>query len=545
MRDDRTTGTTHRWMNFAGASFLILGVSLASGGRRATNVIANDKAGNTVIQTSGSDLTSNLYSNPQLVRSLATDGSAIVAAQPIMTDPPKTSRPHNVAVTASQQMTSIYDISGIKIVDGTKYPANGAGVNQALTDLSNSGSQGGEVWLVTNVAANDYQISVPGSQTLRVLSSLTIAFPILLGKYSHLTCSTNGIPNGNIIASQNMAQMVRAAIQDGSLETFYLDHCALNGNSKTFSGAGVVDLGGVNDVGTVDDLNIYNYSGAAAIGAVDASGLDPGPSHVNIDRIWADPSSSAPCLSFVHSSSTTNQFIQQIRIGYFECQNSAAAYAIILQNKAPSGYGGLLRDISIDFLAVDGEKVVTDNVLLDGVKRVFAKFVRCSGTKPCVHITKSDNNQDINLGMTEVTGMQINVLDDTNSITRTDPVLYNYHFSNPNALSESASVHLDNQFFRQVSIGGVANGAGLQLFNTATTCMTAGSAGSTCTTAAIPLPVPYSDTNYRLVCSGVSPTNVPAIVGVTKSNTSFTLTIAAITAAAATYDSFDCIAEHN
>ena len=548
MRDSSTRGTTDWWMNFAGGSFLILGTSLSSGGRTTTHVILNDAAGDAVVQTNSSDLTRNLYSNPQLVSSLvkATDGSPNLAAEPSIADPTKPPSTTKVASTSGQNTPSLYNMSGIKIVDGTQYPANGAGVNQALTDLSSSGTQGGEVWLTINITANDNQISIPSGETLRVLSSLTTGFPILLGKYSHLTCTTNGGPsgNGNIIASRSMPQMVRAAVQDGSLETFYVDHCALSGNGYTFSGAGVVDLGGVNDAGYVDDLIIGNYSGAAAIGAVDSNGFDPGPSHVNIDRIWANPHSSAPCLSFIHGPSTSTAYIQQIRIGYFECQTSSAVNAVILQNNASSGYA-LLRDISIDFLAVDGETGVTNNVLLDGVKRVLLKFVRCSGTKPCVHITNNPSNQDIDLGMTEVTGPQINVLDDANGITRRDPVLYNYHFLNPNALTEAASVHLDNQVFTRISLAGSVNGAGMQLFSTPTNCTTAARFGSTCTTAPITLPVGYSDTNYRLVCSGLSPTNVPAIIGPTKSNTTFTLTIVAITAAPASYDSFDCIAEHN
>lgn len=548
MRDDGTGGTTDWWMNFTGEGFLVLGTSLASGGRTATHVIVNDTAGKAVIQTNSPDLTRNLYSNPQLVSSLAQaiDGSPRRSPEPSVTDPAKTTS-DNVAATAGQATSRLYDIGNIRIVDGTKYPANGAGVNQAFTDLSNFGASGGEVWLTTNVTANDYEITIPNGQTLRILSPLTVAFPILLGKYSHLTCNTKGSPtgDGNIIASQNMAQMVRAVIQDGSMEASYIDHCALNGNGRTFSGAGVVDLGGMNDVSIIDDLNIFSYSGAAAIGAVDATGFDPGPSHVNIDRIWANPGSSAPCLSFVHSSSPTNQAIQQIHIGYFECQNSTAANPIIIQSHAPSGYGGLLRAISIDFLVVDGETAVTNNVLLDGAKQILIKFVQCASTKTCVHITNNANNQDIDLGMTQILGVGINVLDDANGITRTDPILYNYHFLNPNALTDSASVHLDNQVFRRISIEGVENSRGAQLFNTTTTCKTAATAGSTCTTGAITLPVAYSDTNYRLVCTGISPTNVPALVGATKSNTSFTLTIAAITAAAATYDSFDCIAEHN
>jgi hypothetical protein len=550
MRDDRISGATDWWMNFTGASFFMIGTSLTSGGRTATHVVLNDKAGSALIQTNSSDLTRNLYSNPQLVTSSTqaalTQAALSLAAQPTGTDPSQANTTRSAATTATQSSPAFYDMKGIKIVDGTKYPASGAGINQALRDLSNSGTAGGEVWVTTNATANDSQIAILTGETLKVFSSLTIGFPILLGKYSHLTCSANGGPNGNgnIIASQSMPQMVRAASQDGSLETFYLDHCTLNGNGKTFSGAGVVDLGGMNDVGIIDDLNIFYYLGAAAIGAVDSSGFDPGPSHVNIDRIWASPGSSAPCLSLVHSASTSTQYIQQIRIGYFECQNSAAAIPIILQNKAPSGYA-LLRDISIDFLSVDGESTVTDNVLLDGVKRILIKFLRCTGTKPCIHITNNGTNQDISLGMTEVTGPQVNVLDDANSISRMDPMIYNYHFLNPNALTESASIHLDNQVFRRTSIGAIENSQGLQVFNTTTTCTTAARAGSTCTTAPISLPITYSDTNYRLVCSGLSPTNVPAIVGTTKSNSSFTLTIATIRAAAATYDSFDCIAEHN
>lgn len=547
MRDDCTSGTTDWWMNLAGATFLILGTSLTSEGRTAAHVVLNDTIGNALIQTNNSDLTKNLYSNPQLVSFLAQriDGSSTLVAQPSMADPSQTTK--GDAATVRQSSPGSYTISGIKIVDGTTYPASGVGINQALQDSSNSGTLGGEVWLTTNVTANDQQISIPAGQTLRVFGSLTIGFPVLLGRYSHLTCNTNGGAgsNGNIIASQNMAQMVRAAVQDGSLETFYLDHCTLNGNGKTFSAPGVVDLGGMNDVGIVDDLNIFYYSGAAAIGAVDSSGVDPGPSHVNIDRIWANPASSAPCLSFVYGSSTSNAYIQVIHIGYFECQNSAAANPIMFQNIAPAGLGGRLRDISIDFLTVDGQSTATNNVLLDGVKRILIKFVRCGGTRPCVHITNNPNNQDIDLGMSEITGLQINVLDDANSITRMDPALYNYHFLNPNALSEAASVHLDNQIFSRLSVGGITNSQGIQLFNTSTTCETAASAGSTCTTAAITLPVAYSDTNYRLVCTGLSPTNVPAIVGATKLNTSFTLTIAAITGAPATYDSFDCIASRN
>jgi hypothetical protein len=109
----------------------------------------------------------------------------------------------------------------------------------------------------------------------------------------------------------------------------------------------------------------------------------------------------------------------------------------------------------------------------------------------------------------------------------------------------AATQTLSNKTLTAPTLNGVTNGTGLQLFNTTTTCTTAATAGATCTTAAITLPVAYSDGSYRLSCTGVGPTNVPTMLGPTKSNGSFTLTIAAVTAAAASWNSFDCTVGHN
>lgn len=101
-------------------------------------------------------------------------------------------------------------------------------------------------------------------------------------------------------------------------------------------------------------------------------------------------------------------------------------------------------------------------------------------------------------------------------------------------------------YFTKPSMFGLTNNTGLQLFNTTTTCTTAASAGATCTTAAISLPVAEVDTSYRISCTGKGPTNVPTVVATANSSaTQFTITIAALTAAAATYSSYDCIAGHN
>jgi hypothetical protein len=96
-----------------------------------------------------------------------------------------------------------------------------------------------------------------------------------------------------------------------------------------------------------------------------------------------------------------------------------------------------------------------------------------------------------------------------------------------------------------VSAANVTNNTGLQLFNTATSCTTAATINTPCTTAAITLPVAYADTNYRIVCNGLTVTAFPQIQTITKSNTSFTITLNNLTAAAATYASFDCICAHN
>lgn len=115
-----------------------------------------------------------------------------------------------------------------------------------------------------------------------------------------------------------------------------------------------------------------------------------------------------------------------------------------------------------------------------------------------------------------------------------------------NSAALASGINLHGVLASQLRItGGVTNDAGLQFFNTTTTCTTAATADTSCTTAAITLPVAYSDTNYRLFCTGLNPTNFPIVQTVTKSNRTFTITVVTLTAAAATFASFDCYAGHN
>lgn len=91
----------------------------------------------------------------------------------------------------------------------------------------------------------------------------------------------------------------------------------------------------------------------------------------------------------------------------------------------------------------------------------------------------------------------------------------------------------------------LTNGTAFQVFNSSTTCSTSGVIDNTCTTASITLPVAEADTNYRIACTGIGPTNIPVVETITKSNTTFTITIASLTAAVATFASYDCIVGHN
>lgn len=100
--------------------------------------------------------------------------------------------------------------------------------------------------------------------------------------------------------------------------------------------------------------------------------------------------------------------------------------------------------------------------------------------------------------------------------------------------------------FTSPTINLLTNGTGVQIFNTTTTCTTAASVGATCTTAAISLPVAEADTSYRVVATCKGPTAVPVVSSTANSSaTQFTITIAALTAVAASCSSFDVTVGHN
>jgi len=90
----------------------------------------------------------------------------------------------------------------------------------------------------------------------------------------------------------------------------------------------------------------------------------------------------------------------------------------------------------------------------------------------------------------------------------------------------------------------VTAGAGMQHMRGAVGCTTAAEAGAVCSSGPLALPVASGDTNYTLTCSLESPTGIPIVSSVARSTGSFTITIAAMTAVAAT-GNFDCIYMHD
>jgi hypothetical protein len=90
----------------------------------------------------------------------------------------------------------------------------------------------------------------------------------------------------------------------------------------------------------------------------------------------------------------------------------------------------------------------------------------------------------------------------------------------------------------------VSSGAGMQHIRGAVGCTTAAAVGATCTSGAITFAVPFINTSYTLACTLDSPTGVPVVSSVTKSAGSFTITIASLTAVAAT-GNFNCIGMHD
>lgn len=89
------------------------------------------------------------------------------------------------------------------------------------------------------------------------------------------------------------------------------------------------------------------------------------------------------------------------------------------------------------------------------------------------------------------------------------------------------------------------NGSGLKHVRATGKCTTDARAGAICSAAVRWRGTAFADTNYTATCTLENPTNVPTIVGIEKHTNSLRLTIAALTAAPASYEAIDCIGMHD
>lgn len=132
MRDDRTTGNTDWWMNFAGTSFLVLGTVLTSEGRTTNQLIRNENKGIVLVQNNTPSLLETLsLSVGNASRSVAAP-SSIDSSEKTVQLPPvgvaekaKTQSSNAIAhQQAEQSESSVSSLRGtdrILYVDGVKY----------------------------------------------------------------------------------------------------------------------------------------------------------------------------------------------------------------------------------------------------------------------------------------------------------------------------------------------------------------------------------------------------------------------------------------
>jgi hypothetical protein len=96
----------------------------------------------------------------------------------------------------------------------------------------------------------------------------------------------------------------------------------------------------------------------------------------------------------------------------------------------------------------------------------------------------------------------------------------------------------------QIATGLGNDGSGFKHKRVAVGCTTAAAVGAACTSAALAWGTAFADANYTIACTLTGPTGQPHISSVAQIAASFTVTIAADTAVAAT-GTVDCIAVHD
>lgn len=228
MRDDRTTGNTDWWMNFAGTGFLVLGTALTSAGRTANYPIRSENKGIILVQNNTPGLLPIPYANGGPVMKVGAVSSA--AAVPNATQAPPVTP---LAVTATSRQaekveptaSSLRSTDRILYVDGVRY----------LTIAGAIKAAGSKIPTIIIVPS-----TYTGSECPPVQSNLV--FWDFRGG-SNRICTQNtvqyNVKTPGLTDSMIRAELTRTAVDaTGSILSLYPITHLLN---ATVSGGGVVD----------------------------------------------------------------------------------------------------------------------------------------------------------------------------------------------------------------------------------------------------------------------------------------------------------------
>lgn len=369
----------------------------------------------------------------------------------------------NLTVSGTQ---TVGNFNNIRIVDGVKFTQNAAGINAADADLV--AGTAGEIWVPSgaNINATDAQISIGNAHTLRNFGTISIdpvgKGPILLGKYSKLACAAQGGNSalGSIIDANSTAatNMIRARVQDGSLETFFVEFCTIGGGGASFT-RGVIDATGMNDKGQIVSNIIFQYNGGPGLYIDDLNvGSNLGSCCSYFGHNWflpAGASGNPNCITIAHGN-TNSAILQNYEFQDNECAASALTTTTAGFRIVNSFAGaGVLRSILIESLHCSAYP----NTCLDinGGQDVTVTHIICQGgSSTCVQIDNTTNNQAINLWSVFNSGSGSTIVDSVNSRTLTNVMVNHYPFINTNALTQSVE-YLGSVFVASGNVKPVAH----------------------------------------------------------------------------------------
>jgi hypothetical protein len=435
-------------------------------------------------------------------------------------------------------------------------------------------------------------LSLSGTGTIDVTGSITIPSTVTVGNNTgtqvgiilepgaQLICSMTGgtdcidLQGASFIAGQFGSHPLSAAIittSGANISKIIGMPSTVQGPSESvrnlsISVAGTATVGDVLNICGQDQSNdfsnlVLSTNSPNVTNLLHVSGLCGGSSTSNgggyVANVWANCAGLGSCTPVVVDAGVaTSTATWSFRDIYPENPGTGAAGMFILKTVAGAGsmFSFLLSHIHTE--QSFGSTVAIPGILVDGVGQVVIDDLtdsHASATSGTGCALKIQNTNAINFSGVYLTGGETNFNGTISSFVVCNAVTSKNLFQNGQGVAYEWNNSAWNFAFPRYFDGGlgisttaIANNSGLQLFNTTTTCSTSGVIDNTCTTAAITLPVAEPDTSYRVVCIGKSPTNVPVVITTTNLNASqFTITIASLTAAIATFASYDCTVGHN